>query len=448
VHIQNLIENCDPCLTQFQSIAHPHLIHPLFLNHIHPNMRIQCNLLSLFLLGLVVTSIVEASGGKKLSKKKKVRKVKGIGKHPTPSSILLDNSAVASNEVPVLPVSTTLDSSFQQFIDVSSSSSSSSSVNESNVAQDVIKAVEQPGFGRIKSDWWKWQNRKDLFDEVVTKSVVFIVGFIKQVEKAKRRTLAALFIKRSDKVDQVLEKIDYNDDDLTYLTIYRPELAESHDNFFNVLDKIKNPRNQELAVEYGVYNLFKAEKHASVIPLINALENRQFNGMNLKNVAIQSAFSEGAVRGSNYFVERLHEHPVITSEEYVDGLSVSWVHDKSKIAFQFLLTHADQDDLERVKEDDRYKQDQELRKAIDDTFESVPPVGTRHLRLFGRAKIAITTLNNIMGTGVWMQEPGSIIASYLLDEQEGTNMMEKVKTMPEDVASYGIKQEQSKCIVM
>ena len=116
-------------------------------------MRIQCNLLSLFLLGLVTSSIVEASGGKKLSKKKKVRKVKGIGKHPTPSSILDDDSAVASNEVPVLPVSTTLDSSFQQSIDISSSNSSSSSVSESNVAQDVIKAVEEDGFESIKRDW-------------------------------------------------------------------------------------------------------------------------------------------------------------------------------------------------------------------------------------------------------------------------------------------------------
>ena len=56
--------------------------------------------------------------------------------------------------------------------------------------------------------------RTDLFDYVVTKSVEFIVGFINQVGNAKRPTLAALFIKRSDIVDQVLKKIKYNDDDL------------------------------------------------------------------------------------------------------------------------------------------------------------------------------------------------------------------------------------------
>ena len=114
--------------------------------------------------------------------------------------------------------------------------------SESDVEEDVIEALEENGFVSIKSDWVKWQNRKDLFDYVVTKSVEFIIGFINQVEDAKRRTLAALFIKRPDIVDEVLKKINYDDDDLKYLTIHRPELAESHDNFFMVIDKIKDQK--------------------------------------------------------------------------------------------------------------------------------------------------------------------------------------------------------------
>src|ERR1700722_6805484 len=111
--------------------------------------------------------------------------------------------------------------------------------SESGVAQDVINALEENGFESIKNDWqWKWWNRKDLFDYVVTKSVEFIAGFINQVEDLKGRTLAALFIKRSDEVDQVLKKIKYKDYDLMCLTDHRPELAESHENFFTVIDKI------------------------------------------------------------------------------------------------------------------------------------------------------------------------------------------------------------------
>ena len=176
-------------------------------------------------------------------------------------------------------------------------SSSFSSASESDVAPDVIEALEEDGFKSIKRDWKKWKDRNDLFDHVVTKSVEFIVEFINQVKNAKIPTLAALFIKRPDIVDEVLKKIEYDDDDLMDLTYYRPELAESHDNFFKVIDMIKNPKNQEKAVEDGVSNLFDAKKHDSVIPLINALENRLFNGRNLKDAAIQQAFHEGVYDG-------------------------------------------------------------------------------------------------------------------------------------------------------
>ena len=49
---------------------------------------------------------------------------------------------------------------------------------------------------------------------MVMKSVDFITGFINQVGILKRPTLAALFIKRTDEVDQVLKKIEYDDIDL------------------------------------------------------------------------------------------------------------------------------------------------------------------------------------------------------------------------------------------
>ena len=217
--------------------------------------------------------------------------------------------------------------------------------SESGVKEDVIKALEEDGFVSIKRDWRKWSDRNDLFDYVVMKSVEFIAGFINQVEGAKIRTLAALFIKRSDEVDQVLKKIKYDDYDLMDLTDYRPELAESHDNFFKVIDKIKNPENQEGAVEDGVINLFNAKKHDSVIPLINALEKRQFNGRNLKNAAIRQAFKIGARRGIKDIVEEFHEHPAITSEGYAYGLIYSWENDKLN-TFPFLLSQADQGDLE------------------------------------------------------------------------------------------------------
>ena len=118
------------------------------------------------------------------------------------------------------------------------------------MAQDVIEALRrarrQKDLKVSREIWEKWENRKDLFDHVVMKSVEFIIGFINQVEDAKRPTLAALFLKRPDMVDEVLKKIKYDDDDLRYLTNYRPELAESHDKFLQSdrqdkeIQKIKN----------------------------------------------------------------------------------------------------------------------------------------------------------------------------------------------------------------
>jgi hypothetical protein len=292
--------------------------------------------------------------------------------------------------------------------------------SERDVNEDVVKALEQPGFEGIKNDWRKWKDRKDLFDYVVTKSVVFITGFINQVEDAKTRTLAALFIERSDEVDQVLEKIEYNDYDLWNLTDYRPELAESHEKFFMVIDLIKKPEDQEEAVKSGVINLFIVEKHDSVIPLINALEKRQFDGRNLQDAAILQAFYSGAYRGINEMVEEFHEHHAITSEKYAYRLIESWENAKSK-TFQFLLAHADQGDLEKAKKDDKYKEDQEFRNTVDGAFSNAKPAGARHSRPKRRVELVKKTFSETAGIESLAQEkgPGDIILGYLCGS-EGT----------------------------
>jgi hypothetical protein len=294
--------------------------------------------------------------------------------------------------------------------------------SESGVANDVIDVLEEDGFVRIKRDFWRvWENRNDLFDEVVTKSVMFIAEFIKQVEKAKSLTLAALFVKRPDMVDQVLEKIKYSDNDLIYLTDYRPELAESHESFFKVIDKIKKPGNQESAIGCGVNNLFNAKKYDSVIHLIDALENREFNGRKLNDVAIQQAFKSGAIRGIKDIVEKLHEHPAITSKWYAIGLKLSWVNGKSKRTFPFLLAQADQGDLEKVKEHDKYKYNPEFRKAIDGAISKAEPAGARLCRPKRRAEIAKEAFSETASIQSLAQEkgPGDIIVGYLCGS-EGT----------------------------
>jgi hypothetical protein len=291
--------------------------------------------------------------------------------------------------------------------------------SESGVAPDVIEALDEPGFGSIKSDLAKWKDRNDLFDHVVTKSVEFIAGFINQVWTLKERTLAALFIKRPDKADQVLGKIGYDDDDLWNLTNFRPELAESHGTFFMVIDKIRGPENQESAVKWGVYYLFNAKKHASVIHLINALGKRQFKGRKLKDAAIQYAFYEGAWRGIKNIVERLHEHSAIASKEYAKGLVCSWEYDKSDV-FQFLLDQADGDDLVEATKAELYKGNEKLREAIDKATSALsngPSVVPRHARPAKReAELAMKTFSEIEGLEPLGKKDtlGGIISGYIL----------------------------------
>ena len=132
------------------------------------------------------------------------------------------------------------------------------------------------------------------------------------------------------------------------------------------------------------------------------------------------AFNQGALRGIKDIVEEFHEHPAITSERYANGLIDSWKNDKLKIAFPFLLTQADQGDLEKVKEDDKYKNDPEFRKAIDDAFSRAEPAGSRHDRPAERAervRLAKEAFSEFPSTNLSPKNgggPENIIFDYIL----------------------------------
>ena len=87
----------------------------------------------------------------------------------------------------------------------------------------------------------------------------------------------------------------------------------------------------------GVGNLFDAGKHDLVVPLVNALGKRTFNGRSLKDAAIQTAFWEGTRRGNQDLMELYCERPAITAKDYADGLHASWNHGRPNQVFQFLL---------------------------------------------------------------------------------------------------------------
>jgi hypothetical protein len=307
--------------------------------------------------------------------------------------------------------------------------------SESGVAQDVIDALskckEESGFVSIRQDGQKWLFRNDLFDEVVTNNLDYICNFINQVWWAKKRTLAALFIKRPELVDKVLNSIKYDDNDLVESIIdCRSELIESPDNFLNAISKIKEGYNQTLVVEKALDELFKAKKYGSVISLVKALESRSLEGIDLDRV-IRKTFEEGIHHGNKDVVKAFHEYAAITSEEYAEGLANSYKSNRA--IFQLLLDHADKDDLRKVKKTFEYGDISSfrLRSAIKGAFAKAPSAGTRHLRLEEEnARLAMKTLGDIgsiegiqsLGQG---KEICGIIASYLVGEEAWGKMTKK-----------------------
>ena len=249
------------------------------------------------------------------------------------------------------------------------------------------KAAEEGNFEWLNAHLERWQDRKDLLDDVIRKSADFTVKFIQNVNMfAKRRVLAALFDKGEGMIDEVLARINYNDNDLWDLTNFRPEMAGSPEKFIRLLDKIQKPENQEWAVREGVRSLFVAGRHDLVAPLVNALGKRIFNGESLKEEAIQWMFYEGAWRGNQDIMETYCEHPAITPEVYVDVLNASWNNGKPNQVFQFLLGQADQEDLNGAKKKYPHEYHAKFRLAIDKALETAPPAGSKHSRFAEKTK--------------------------------------------------------------
>ena len=143
-------------------------------------------------------------------------------------------------------------------------------------------AVDKEDFGWLNANWKRWHKHNDLFDDVIGKGADFTVWFIQNVKDAKGRVLAALFDKGEGMIDDVLGRVEYRDGDLRDLTDYRRELAGSPEKFFRILDKMKESRNQDWALRRGVEDLFEAERHDLIVPLVNALGKRTFKSKRLK----------------------------------------------------------------------------------------------------------------------------------------------------------------------
>ena len=380
---------------------------------------------------LVIASIVEAS------KKRKPKK-----RNTVPSTTLFDTSPKLAEEIPVR-----LNSEPKSELGKGKASDASTGGASSHVGgdkeviapyvvpegcdvvsvdavEDMFKvAVSTRDFVWLNRNLGSWSGRKHLLDYVIANGADFTAQIIGNVIHSKWCVLAALFDYGSKVlIDWVLKGIFYHDRDLYNLTLYRPELADPPEKFFNLLDRIKEPENRVFAVRQCIDEVLITGKHDSVTLLVDALGKRTFHGKSLQDVAIRAAFFEGTTRGIPNIARAYCEHPAINPEWYAYNIWKAWILGGSHQAFLLLLKQAGQDDLDEANRE--YASYDQFRQAIGKAPKPIPPAGSRYLRLIERTVLEVFA--SIMN-GSDEHGPGGIVSAYILGEQEKTKESESGK---------------------
>lgn len=189
----------------------------------------------------------------------------------------------------------------------------------------------------------------------------------------------------------------------------------SPNDLLKLIDKVEKQEDQEKAIKKGVVNLFIDERTDCIEPLLTALEgNESFK--HLKDIAIKAAIKGGSYYGNKSIVDRFHDHPAVTSEDYAQGLIYSGEESTQDPVFNFLLGEADQGDLNAVKMHNQHEHKSgEFKKKIEDALLIAKPGGTRLTLPFQRAELVMKTFRKNPRMGIHT-EISQLIGYYLADE--------------------------------
>jgi hypothetical protein len=389
-------------------------------------MRFQWNL-SLFLLGLVTTSMVEASG-KKPHKKRKAKKVKqrNIPLH----SILDDDSAVAEHEVLVSQLSTpppplinsprpTLgsESSTQRLdeinINVIHSSSSLSSANEKGVTES----------GRT-TRWDRLETAKDVMsliqnvNDVEIDDPSFIVDSIKRLNLVDKDILTALCSSRSlDVMRQAIEQLEFPQHSLAHAAS-EPAVFYSPEKLNYLFTKIHDSKDLKWVIQNGIKKLFSNDQMNMIPGALKFLEGQVLLGINLHGIAIQTTFLEASERHDAWLTNYCQGYSTIDSETYADALVCAGRGDLQYPFFQELIARADMNDLKKVSFNslEGSKKDK-FRAAIDSAVTKADVGGTRLNFPIMTAWMTRNVLDKDLNIGMPRAIIDTIIIPYITDEQ-------------------------------
>ena len=150
-----------------------------------------------------------------------------------------------------------------------------------------------------------------------------------------------------------------------------PKVVCRPETFFVQLMGLKISEDQEEAVSQGVIWLFPKNTKC-IKPLLVAMKGRTFLSERLRDIAVQVAFGSAAVHGDEKLMNEFYRDPAITSEKYAEAMK--W---EKESTLEWLLEHADHNDLIALKEDEYAQRRPKLTEAIDNAMSKVDRTKTR-----------------------------------------------------------------------
>lgn len=252
-----------------------------------------------------------------------------------------------------------------------------------------------------------------------TKSSRSIIGFIRKTEPIKSYTLTALYNGGSmTTIKAVLKQIVFSQDDLI-VAASNSQLMCSPEKYVDLLKRIEAKEAQTSVVVKGIEGLFDKENTDCILPLLAAMEGEAFRNEDLIEIAVQKTFREGVLYCSEVGTKDCYNHPAITAEVYASGLIESGRCGVDSPVFEWLLEHADEDDLAEVVVRRGYpKLGTHFRVAIEEAMSKASPGGTRTSAVVSKAQVVKETLYKTIQVSTLQSNERiyEILSEYLAEE--------------------------------
>ena len=290
-------------------------------------MRTHCDLLPLFLLGLVITSsIVEASG-----KKEKNGKTGDEGVNtPTPYPIFIDGAAMAILQ-----------------LRISSLKSESSKEKDGKMSSDDIANFKKRNEGDLGTTMDLHEQGDMLCVDNASHAIQgsdsdFIVKSSEQEQDADEDSPINVCI---DKPLDVMEEVEVPSNSLMHTTSESEALSLSEE-MHDVPSETCDRRTETSLIIERVGELFDNDQTDQIPQFLGSLEGQVSWGVDRYVIGVQAVFLQAAGRQSAVWTSYCKGHPAIHAGIYGNTLVCVGGKDPFNEFFETLLRKADMDDLE------------------------------------------------------------------------------------------------------